>query len=305
MRKVVLFLTAVTVTAVLCVVADAQRGRGTFAYRTIDVPGATATTPTDVNNRGDITGFYSDGAIEHAFVLRNGKFVTIDAPDPTVLMTRGWGLSPSGELVGSYRLPGVCPGCPNPSNPLHGFVWGAGGFQVVEVPGASYTTALGINARGDVVGECWADGRAFGFLLRDGVYTRIDMSDPDDDVPWSSIYGINDRGDIAGWYGDSATMVFHGYLLRNGEKTTIDLPGYNNVQAWKVNNSGEVIVRGMEGSHHVSYVWSDGELTQVEFPGATWTRAAGINDRGDVVGQYLASGSWHGFMANKWTVPEG
>lgn len=62
MRKAVLFLTAVTVVAVFCVGVDAERGRGRVAYRTIDVPGATATTPTDVNNRGDIAGFYSADA---------------------------------------------------------------------------------------------------------------------------------------------------------------------------------------------------------------------------------------------------
>jgi len=306
MKKTVLFLAAVTVVAALRVVADAQQGRGTFTYQTIDVPAATATQVNDINALGDISGSYTVGGVQHGFLLSKGEFVTIDAPEPTAYGTTGMGVSATGKFVGSYRYPGICPGCPSFMTYLiGGFVWSAGDSEIVRVPGATYTTANDANARGDVVGEYWADNQAFGFLLRHGVYTQIDMSDPDDPWPWSAAYGINDHGDIVGWYGDGDSFQFHGYLLRNGEVTTFDLPGYSNVSASKINNRDEVIVRAA-GTAPVSYVWREGELTQVAFPGATWTRAAGINDRGDVVGQYRASdGTLHGFVAYKWTVPQG
>ncbi len=300
MKKAVLFLTVVTVIFALCIVADAQQGRGTFTYQTIDVPGATSTLVLGINARGDITGSYAVGAITHGFFLSDGQLVTIDAPEQTAYATVVYGVSPNGELVGLYRYPGVCAGCPAFITFLYrGFVWSAGDFEILHVPGASYTTAYATNARGDVVGEYWADNQSFGYLLRGGVYTQIDMSDPLDAWPWSSAYGINAAGHIVGWYGDGATMLFHGYLLRNGEKTTIDLPGYTNVQALAINDKDEVIVRGA-GAAPASYVWREGELTQIAIPGATWTKANGINDRGDIVGQYRTpDGKLHGFVAYK------
>jgi len=50
------------------------------------------------------------------------------------------------------------------------------GFQVIDVPGAVYTDAHGINNAGDVVGEYTdADWNQHGFLLSGGVSTTIDV----------------------------------------------------------------------------------------------------------------------------------
>ena len=39
----------------------------------------------------------------------------------------------------------------------------------------------------------------------------------------TNAYGINDSGQIVGWYAD-ATHI-HGFLLDNGNYTTLDVPG--------------------------------------------------------------------------------
>jgi hypothetical protein len=80
----------------------------------------------------------------------------------------------------------------------------AGGyiFQTIDVPGAGVTSAFGINAAGQIVGEY--DGH--GFLDVSGSFTTID-------VPGASstgAHGINGAGQIVGVYTDSGGA--HGFL---------------------------------------------------------------------------------------------
>ena len=45
------------------------------------------------------------------------------------------------------------------------------------------------------------------------------------------------------------------------------------------------------------YLLSGGSFTTIDPPGATFTEAIGINPRGQIVGNYIASGVTHGFVA--------
>jgi uncharacterized membrane protein len=303
MRRAVLFLTAVTVAAGLCIGADAQQGRGTFTYETIDFPGATLTQVTGINAQGDLVGLYTLGGTQSGFLLSNGEFETINAPAPAYY-TSAWGLSADGQVVGAYRSAGVPPsGCPAFLTYLQrGFVWSAGDFQTLHVADACYTVAYDINARGDVVGEYGdlATNLVFGFLLRGNVFTQIDIPNPEAQVPWSAVMGINSHGDMVGWYGDGATSRFKGYLLRNGEVTTFDVPGGTNIAATAINDRDEVAIR-VNPSTPVSYIWRNGELTPFAFPGADYTNVLAMNNRGDLGGWYMKDGVRHGFVAYKWT----
>ena len=85
-----------------------------------------------------------------------------------------------------------------------------GSFTTIDVPGASSTVPLGINARGDIVGRYSAGGITHGFLLdKAGSFTTID-------VPGASAaeaLAINPQGDIVGQY--SAGGTNHGFLVRH------------------------------------------------------------------------------------------
>src|SRR5260370_1343725 len=102
-------------------------------------------------------------------------------------------------------------------------------FTTIDFPGASFTQALGINPRGDIVGRYISAGVTHGFLLSGGEFTTIDF-------PGSSLtfaVGINPRGDIVGLY--ESAGVSHGYLLSRGEFTTIDFFGANSTSADAIN----------------------------------------------------------------------
>src|SRR4051794_12257389 len=71
------------------------------------------------------------------------------------------------------------------------------GYTTIDFPGATSTSAWGINSRGDVVGVySLPDKTTHGFLWSGGRLTSIDIPGADSTDTW----GINSQGDIVGDY---------------------------------------------------------------------------------------------------------
>jgi len=119
-------------------------------YSTIDVPGATKTYVSGINNLGDICGSYVDASgVNHGFVMSNGIVTTLDFPGATT--TNAQSINDSGEIVGSTVVADV----------RHGYLFSNGNFTMIDAPGASMaksgaslsgTDVHGINASGEIVG---------------------------------------------------------------------------------------------------------------------------------------------------------
>ena len=71
-----------------------------FTFTDLDIPGAIATYPLSINNRGQIVGYYWDGDYVHGFVLNKNVFTTIDVPGASV--TYATGINDLGLIVGYY-----------------------------------------------------------------------------------------------------------------------------------------------------------------------------------------------------------
>jgi probable HAF family extracellular repeat protein len=80
---------------------------------TIDFPGAQATQPNDINNRGQIVGQYEADGVAHGFLLDGGTFTTIDAPGAS-RSTQVIGINDRGEMVGARETaaPAMSSGSP-------------------------------------------------------------------------------------------------------------------------------------------------------------------------------------------------
>jgi len=108
-------------------------------------------------------------------------------------------------------------------------------FVKIDVPGATFTIANGINARGDIIGPYHdANGIGHGFLLHKGVFTTLNF-------PCASFTGaraINARGDIVGRI-QFADGIDHAYLLHDGKFTQIDFPGAFGTNPRGFNNAGD------------------------------------------------------------------
>jgi hypothetical protein len=120
-------------------------------YTTVDVPGAAHTILFGINNRGKIVGNYiDDDGTYHAFV-RNKKGRVTTLPDPPGVdpskgdATLPTGINDHGEIVG-----GVYYG----DGGGRGYVYVQGEYTMIDgSPDATYTRAIDINNKGQIVGD--------------------------------------------------------------------------------------------------------------------------------------------------------
>lgn len=171
-------------------------------------------------------------------------------------------------------------------------------FTPIDIPDATFT-AVNANTTHAIAGEFDdADGVTHGFVLRKGVLTQIDAPDAEG---YTSVNGINAKGDLAGIY--FANGRYYGYFWRKGKFTTIDVPDANFVVANSVNGRGEVVGfsrKDLEPRH--GFLWRKGVLTPIEVPGASsrGPRISGINDHRQIVGAYPdMDNHLHGFLLSK------
>ena len=67
-----------------------------------------------------------------------------------------------------------------------------------------------------------------------GIFTSIDFPL----APATVVWGLNDRGDLAGYYSDGNTV--HGFVFSNGTFGTVDVAGASQTQLTRINNKGHV-----------------------------------------------------------------
>jgi probable HAF family extracellular repeat protein len=217
-----------------------QRGR----INRFLVPGARGTEATDINNRGQIVGTYSDdtpivndSARPRAFLLDRGRLTRIDVPGAAI--TAASGVNDRGQVVGGYR---------DARGRSHGYLWEKGKITTIDVPGSVATDLGDINNRGQIVGVYGDDPNAptgmtgvHGFLLSRGDFTTFDAPG----VPFTQPSGLNDRGQIVGTLvSDPDLTEVHGFLLAKGAKrrfTPIDFPGAPRTAVFDINNRGQIV----------------------------------------------------------------
>jgi probable HAF family extracellular repeat protein len=171
-------------------------------------------------------------------------------------------------------------------------------------------------------------------------YTFTTIDDPLGAVS-SQVFGINDSGEMVGYYVDANDST-HGFMLKNGVFTTIDDPnaspaiGYG-TQALGINDAGQIVgwyadssgithgfvydangfttldspwlPNGLYGINNFGQIVGDSSSGGIEYSGGVFTTLAGtsgafgINDQGQIVGNYLDSqGSQHGYLDNNGTL---
>jgi uncharacterized membrane protein len=179
-------------------------------------------------------------------------------------------------------------------------------YATIDIPGGISTVALDINNAGDIVGSYIAAGRTRGYVLdRNGHLHWIDFPG----AVFTRPAGINARGDIVGTYRlpTDPANVRHGFVLSEGQFTTIEPPGAVFTNPLGINEWGDIVGRFClttpcrpEGPNVHGFLLSDGEFTMIDVPGANGTNAWKINARGDIVGGYTdADGKKHVFLLGR------
>ena len=182
----------------------------------IDVPGAAegSTAAFGINNRGDVVGRYVDSEdVVHGFLLRHGRFTTIDVPGSVLTVARG--IDDLGRIVGFYA---------GSDDAFRGFILDSRGYRDIDFPGSDSTAAFDINALKRIVGGYIdTNGIPHGYLLKKGVFTSIDHPD----ATGTRAFGINILGHIVGGWTDDPECpdcFMKAFLLTTGGFENLEFP---------------------------------------------------------------------------------
>lgn len=279
--------------AVLVSLAVPQTQAQTFqTFITVDVPGALGTVAADIDDAGDIVGFYVDSAgVHHGFIDVNGTINAVDVPGSTGTLV--YGVSPLfNNIVGWYT---------DSKGMQHGFMLSQGQFSTIDVPGAIESNALSIYDFVRIVGA-FRDRKGgvhgFQYSLATKGFTIIDFPRS----RHTELFGVTGLGYEVGTYRDTSGIE-HGLIKApRGQPTRLDFPGAATTANEKITLSGLEIVgfhgASAAGPFHGHFGRAFGTLQSVDFPNATDTRCLGINDLSEIVGRYTDTrGVTHGFFA--------
>jgi len=182
-------------------------------------------------------------------------------------------------------------------------------FKSFEFPGSFLTTARGINDYGVIVGAYEVPFQPrHALLIKDGKYIPI-LPKSILGVYYSEATNINNPGDITGQMLDLDGFG-HGFLIKDGALTILDVPGASETFALGINDSGLVVGYWdlLDANFNTlalyGFTWKDGVFieTQINFPGAAGSGLFGVNARGDLSGTWVPdffSGIEHGFVCPK------
>jgi len=208
-------------------------------------------------------------------------------------------------------------------------------YTSFQVPGSTYTVALGLNSSGEIVGSFVSAGKQAGFLYSGGNFQTIACPN----ASFTIAQGVNDRGVIVGWCADQ------GFIYQNGSYSYLSYPGAARTGLLGVNNLGDVVGFYQSLGSQFGFVYRNGAfkglgstrsvnginlsetiaanvcgtschgivkaktktgwvlVQKVYYPGASGTALTGINDNGDLSGDWgpTPDGQNEGFVYFKDT----
>ena len=119
--------------------------------------------------------------------------------------------------------------------------------------------------------------------LAQGTYTQVDFPGALD----TACIGINEAGDITGFYIDSMD-IYHGFLLRGGTYSTIDYPGALSTSLYRTNDVGQIVGVG----DYTGFMYDENSMTftEVNYPGSDTTYPTSINNAKTIAGYFTSNG---------------
>jgi uncharacterized membrane protein/pimeloyl-ACP methyl ester carboxylesterase len=211
----------------------------------------------------------------------------VDYPGGMPGRTYALGINNKGHVVGWYGTPTAPLDPCECDEKFHGFVLIDGRYTPINVDGAYYTTALGINDAGQIVGDGYGPSFADGYLRQpNGQITPILGAGSGGNVTHAN--AINNAGTIVGTWNPTPAPGFrvHGFIMPvGGAPQTIDL-GPRSTSLGGISNAGVVVGNGFDESTTLMFTWTNGALAPVPSAFGQFAVASGINKSGKIVGTY-------------------
>lgn len=268
------------------------------------------TTVNGINNRGDITGFFTDaGGAYHSFVRwANGRFIVFDDPESNSapLATLAFAINDFGDVVGEYF---------DASGATHGFLRRSdGAFVTIDAPNGVVTSCNQINLLAEV-GCQYADANAVwhGLLRKaNGRTVSFDAPGAGTSFDVGTFVGYNQalniEGMITGEYADD-NDGYHGYVRhQNGRFAEFLVPGSgSDFGTGTLPASLNLLGTAVGFSYRPFFANTDGwirfangKIVVLDAPvtGQEGTYPYAVNDWNELTGfWYDASAHLHGFVA--------
>lgn len=266
-----------------------------------------------VNNRGQIGGYFGSGAKGHpnkGYVINLARTASTFTNEnfPFGVQTQVIGINDVGVTVGFWSSQNKR----NMSDNNFGFYTLNGRFHNVVFPTRNMskppvTQLLGVNNRDIAVGffnGAAGQSHAFEFSIAGHWFRRLHIPG----AVSSTATGINNRGEIVGFFTNKRGKTFGFVITRRGTVIEFNIPGASSTMAFGVNDFGAVVGTFMRGSGNnaksFGFVWQPGRgVRVVNAPlGRGATTLNGINNAGDLVGFYTdARGNTDGLLVARGT----
>jgi hypothetical protein len=257
-----------------------------FKFIEIQIKGATSTNANGIANDGLVTGYYLDAkSIYHGFVWRDGRVETVDYPGASGTFL--FGVNNRGLAIGYYIEGAV-------NHAVTYSIWSRTWTALPDIANYPLNQGYGINDSGIAVGNAFSSTASVAWIYDPATLSYSEFTVPGAAAYTTSPSGLNDEGQIAGYFAD-ASGVYHGFIKEYGTYTTIDAPGAPYTFLDGINNSG--VIQGQ--IYNAAFfaqgftATSGGLFDIVNYPGPMMTAIVGINDHGDLCGSY-----WQTFGIN-------
>lgn len=218
---------------------------------------------TDLNNRGQVSGFLFGGSGYRGVVWDRGRITTLPAADKEA--TFAYTINDFGDVCGSALS----------NNVGHAVVWHRGELIELDAWEGIPANPIRINNRGEVLGD--------GFLWVRGKLTWLPGSP---EIGGGPTTDLNNRGDVVGWTVDLHSRAL---LWRDGTVEALDnLPGMLSSRAQSLNDFAQVVGISYDGGPQHAFFWEDGRtraLPHLYDNADESSDAEAINNWGQIVGQ--------------------
>jgi probable HAF family extracellular repeat protein len=237
---------------------------------------------------GQVNGVNAAGDMIGTAYLKNTPFVTEWSNKQAIsLGFSGYGvaINNAGQVAGGYETS---------KGLLRAFIWNSGTLVDLGTLGGTWSTANGINSRGQVVGTSTTISGSFHAFFSDVSTNLVDIGT----LGGISSYGmaINRACEIVGTAQTSQGLM-NAFLWKKGKLIDLGTLGGAQSYAYAINDAGTVVgsswVTGNLVTH--AFIHSGGvmiDLNRLLLANSGWTinAAYGINDSGEIVGTGTLSG---------------
>jgi uncharacterized membrane protein len=167
-------------------------------------------------------------------------------------------------------------------------------YTTLDYPGATSTSANGINDVGQIVGTTL--NFAFQYDIATQTFTEIKFPGTG---TITSAQAINNSDTITGALQNSNDGTFLGFRLTQGTYRKLLPAGFTRSSAAGINNNGDILCNAGSNTQSGVFLFNHGQFHALQVPAGSAV-AYGINDNRTFVGAYVAqTGATQGFISQK------